>query len=612
MLDYTPPKFRFIVGSYDVTAIVDQWEIHAKALEINTDGCWEGSFTLFASADGRTRSLFPDTTLDPLTNPLIWRPSQSPVKISVEFDGVFYGLPVMRVDKYTWNPQTREGQGQLIQFAQSINADRPAETPELKLGQQITLKEIIETLITAAQKDSAQQRPFAIEGITGQLDSPMTTRNPIADVQKLCGVNWRWLTIDNTETIRTVSGLPEDHPILFSRSIDRVAWEPDIQNINFAAPKVIITGSRQVAEAPCTCTPPPDHNKYVDAKGRTKQQATQELKPYKEVYTTSKLLTETLAEKKTIMYKYLDKAVTGGDISYIELIDFGIDPGVSYDIRSFTNKANPVTCKDFDEMTPIATVTVKEWPRGRISTKFGLDGNFSIAEIIIEGPTIKGRLVPLGTINTQDPQNLNLMWVSKEELKNDRNTGKCGPVDPRTGRGSCVTKPPLQEAAQPGPEIPLRTESIRAEAKVIYSGWDPLIQSPHIEEVGFIPSQAHADKLATAIVNREERRRNAVQVSMPIRSLPEYFMAGCPIVGRARVHDGDFGFEAVIISNAPDRSEISFSCGRMNRLDSPVPSPYTMAPYIPSDGLQLNTPDTVTAFTGVVNYIQLVASGGVA
>lgn len=611
MLDYTPPKFKFIVGTYEVTAIVNQWDIHSKALEINTDGCWQGSFTLFASADGRTRSLFPDTSLDPLTNPTVWRPSQSPVKISIEFDGVYYDLPTMRIDKYTWNPQTREGQGQLIQFVESINSTRPATTPEFKVGQQSQLKDIIEKLIINAQKDSPQKRPYSITGITGQLDSPLTTRNPISDVQKLCGVNWQWLTVDKTETIKTVSGLPEDYPILFSRAITQVAWEPDIQNINFAAPKVIVTGSRQVAEPPCVCSTPPDHNKRVDSKGRTKRLYTEEQKPYKEVYTASKLLTETLAEKKTIMYKYRDKAATGGDISYVEFIDFSIDPGISYDIRSFTNKANAVTCKDFDEMTPIATVTVKEWPRGRISTKFGLDENFAIAEIIVEGPTIKGRLVPIGTINTQDPRNLNLMWASKEELKNDRNTGKCGPVDPRTGSASCITKPPLQEAAQPGPEIPLRTEAIKAEAKVIYSGWTPLIQSPHIEEIGFIPSQAHANKLATAIAHREERRRNAVQISMPLRSIPEYIKSGCPITGRARVYNGEFAFESVIISNASDRSEISFSCGRMNRLSSPVPSPYTTTPFIPSNGLQLNGPTSVAVLTGAVNYIQVVASGGV-
>ena len=146
-----------------------------------------------------------------------------------------------------------------------------------------------------------------------------------------------------------------------------------------------------------------------------------------------------------------------------------------------------------------------------------------------------------------------------------------------------------------------------------YNGWYPLIKDPHIEDVGFIPSQAHADKLATAIVHREERRRNAVQVSMPVRVLPEYFVAGCPIVGRARVYDGEFGFEAVIISMEKEKAEISFSCGRINQFAPPVPSPIALAPYVPSAGLQLIIPTTSIALqTGTVNYIQVAAGGGIA
>jgi hypothetical protein len=160
---------------------------------------------------------------------------------------------------------------------------------------------------------------------------------------------------------------------------------------------------------------------------------------------------------------------------------------------------------------------------------------------------------------------------------------------------------------------------IKAEAEVLYNGWYPLLKDPHIEEVGFIPSQKHGDKLAAQIARREERRRNAVQVSLPIGSLPEYFIAGCPIVGRARVHDGDFGFEAVIISCARTKAEISFSCGRINQFAPPVPSPIALAPYIPiapaigtTPVLQLIAPtSTITLQTGTVNYIQVSAGGGV-
>ena len=613
-LDYTPPEFRFLVGTLDITPILFNWSLHSKALEINTDGCWQGSFTLNSSSGSVVSAAYPNSLMDPLTSPSLWRNSQCVVSIAIKFSGVFYDLPKMRIDKYVWNPQTNSGEGQLYQFVESINKTRPATTPELKIGQQVPLKDVIEKLIDTAQKDSPQKLQKSIVGITGALDSALTTKNPIADVQKLCGVNWRWLTVDNTEKIVTVSGTPEDYPILFSRSLSQVNWEPDIQNINFAAPKVIITGSRQVPDHSCDCPPSADQNKYVDSKGRTKLARTEEKKPYKEVYGKTIRLDETLAERKTIMYQYLDRAIVGGVISYISFFDFGgVDVSLAYDIQSFLNQSNAITCKDIDEMTPIATVTVKEWPRGRINQKFGEDGNLSTAEITIEGPTIKARLVPIGTINDKDPQNLALMWASKEVLKNDRNTGKCGAADPKTGSVSCVTAKPQLEAAQPGAEVPLKTEVIRAEANVMYNGWYPLIKDSYIEDVGFIPSQAHGDKLATAIAHREERRRNAVQVSMPVRSLPEYFVAGCPIVGRVRVYDGEFGFEAIIISMGQDKGEFSFSCGRINQFSPPVPAPLSPPPYIPTTGLQLIAMTTTIALqTGTVNYIQVTAGGGIA
>ena len=158
----------------------------------------------------------------------------------------------------------------------------------------------------------------------------------------------------------------------------------------------------------------------------------------------------------------------------------------------------------------------------------------------------------------------------------------------------------------------LKTEIIKAEANVKYNGWYPLIKDPYIEEIGFIPSQAHGNKLAISIAHREERRRNAVQISMPIRSIPEYFKAGCPIVGRVRVYDGDFGFEAIIISMGQDKGEFSFSCGRINQFSPPVPGPIVLPPYIPSGGLQLIASTSITLQTGVVNSIQVSAGGGIA
>ena len=263
-------------------------------------------------------------------------------------------------------------------------------------------------------------------------------------------------------------------------------------------------------------------------------------------------------------------------------------------------------------MTPIATVTVKEWPRGRISQKFGEDGNLSTAEIVIEGPTLKARLVPIGTLNAQDSLNLALMWASKEALKNNRNTGKCGAADPKTGSVSCVTAKPQLESSQPGAEVPLKTEVIKSQANVSYNGWYPLIKDPYIEEIGFIPSQLHGDKLAMSIARREERRRNAVQVSMPLRSMPEYFVSGCPIAGRARVYDGNFGFEAVIISMGQDKGEISFSCGRISKFVAPVPSPVALSPYLPGSGLQLIRPSSIVNLqTGATNHIQVTAGGGI-
>lgn len=606
-LDYSPPPSTFSLGTFAITEYLDSWEIRSPALELNAMGAWTGDFEVSFNRKAQTIGLT-ENDFSEQHQPSRWRPGQAQVLITV----MGRSLPVMRIDRYAYDTQTKTGKGSLVQYLGAIAGTRPSIIPDTRVGSQMPLKEVVEVLVDGAMLPARIKALREITGITGVLDAPLSTRDPIVDAQKFCGVNWMWLTVNSAEKIVTVSGDPKATAVMAYRSIDQVEWQPDHEAIYFAADKVIITGACQVPDPGKVCGIP-DPN--VDGKGRTKRVLTSEMQPFKTIFPGPYSTAPTLAEKKTIMYAYRNEpdftvsSIGFGISSYVELILFNAGNFDPYDLRRDMDSANTLTLKDVDERTAIHTVTVKEWPAGRIFPRLGTNQTMYVAEIEVITPFVRAVWVPEGIMRPETGDNFTLVRKSKEILTADRNHG-CGGVSTKSGTVIVFEDKPKAELPQPAPEVPLKTVSIRAECVVDPAGWTPLIVNPHIVEVGFLPSQGHGDNLASQIAQQQVRRRNLVQISEPLRNAIEWLDSGCPIVGRVRVHDGEFGFESVIVGMSEDEAVFSFACGRIALINPPIAPPPQPMPYIPSPGLQLIIQPSIVSQVGTPLVIDLLATGG--
>jgi hypothetical protein len=612
-INYRIPNFSLLVGTFDATNYLDTISLSAPQSEPDSPLFWSGDFQISFNRKAIALGLTP-ADLDPLTSPLRWRPGLAKVELTI--DGHLF--PALRIDRYVYDPQTRQGKGTLVQILELLSGDRPATEPDVAAGMATPLAEVVDKLLIAAYDGTTLAiPPRLLTGITGTLDSPLSTRDPIADAQKLCSVNWQWLAVDSNESIITVSGRPSDRPLLFSRSLDQVEWEPDLDAIHFAAEQVIVTGSRQIVDDSIDCSDQPaDPN--VDQLGRPKRVATQTYQPFGVLFPQRpKDATPTLAEEKIILYAYNYAANYGTVFAagiYFQLLQGGDTQSMESDLRS----ANFDNTTDIDANTPIQTMTIKNQPRGVLFPDLGLATSLITAEVAIETPFLRSTYKPRGLV-LPDPKlpktssrRFELILERRERLSDERASRRPshgGGLNPRTGRVQCLEQSPDPEPQQFAPDVRLRTEAIKGECRIAPNGWTPLIKRPLIQDFGFIPSQAHADNLANQIAFREISRRDTVQITMPIPI--EWMQVGFPHLARCRIHDAEFLIDGPIITIADGAAKFSFAGSRLGTVTPPVPATPLPPTYIPNGNLQLLLPASIAAQANVpIQPIQLVAGGG--
>ena len=595
MIDYRIPEFSFVVGTFDVTAYLGSFTVSSPHLEINTSAEWSGEFELDYNLVG-IRGGLTENDFDPLGSPFRWRPGLSAVSITIRG----YSLPKFRIENYAYNPQTRKGRGRLVQILALLSArEAPSSEPDIKIETGKPIVDVVRSLLNHAFVGTSLSPNLALNtiGMEGSMYSPIVTRKPAQDAQKLVGISWRWLTVGPNEEIGLFNASPSSKSVMFSRSLRDVEWDPDLDNINFAAPKVIVTGSCQLPDE-LAC--PVDPNPAADGKGRPKKVVTESYMPFGQVFPGSGTSTKPiLAAKKTIVYAY-NKEDTG-----ITTIVWDFPFEVSADI----NTATLFNTHDYDANTPIATLTVIEEPAGKIFPQLGTNVNMRVASATVETPFIRSVYVPAGVVFPTLGTNFNLIPSPREVLTGERVSLKPthgGTIDPRTGKPTCYEVTPLLEETQPVAEYPLKTIVIRGEADVIAPNWLPLSPVPYIEEVGFISSEMQAIALAKHIALREQYRRDAVQLTMQIPL--EWLAAGCPPAFKMLCHDGEFWCDAIIIS-IQDEAKFSFSAARIAKLSNIIQSQPPIAPYIPTGSPQLLTPESASATIGTP-FSLLVLIGG--
>lgn len=598
-INYQIPPFTFTIGSFNCTDYLDSIAISVPISEPGQPLIWTGDFQVSYNQKSRSIGL-PESQFSQFANPSIWRPGQSPATLSI--DG--YPLPTMRIDRYAYDPITRTGRGTLTQILGLISGDRPSIDAEVEAGANTPIATVIRKLLGAAIDGCSVVPAIAIAdaNLTGAIDSKLSTRDPVSDAQRLAGVNWQWLSVDNQERIISVPGAPTANALIFTRALGGVEVEPGLEAIHFAAEKVIVTGAHQVIDdSPSDC--PDSPNGGQDSRGRKKEERSTTYEKFGVLFPGAGTnAAEVISESIVTRYAY------NTDDSGISLADYSLPMEVSGDI----NTATPFNTADIDANTPIAIVQIKSQMAGVVFPQLGQNQNLMIAEVTVQTPFVRSRYLPFGVLFPQTGTNATLTLDRKEVLTSQRVPevpDHTGSIDPKTGRPGCIEAQPRPEPAQLAPEVRLKTEVIRAECNVAPAGWTPIRKQVHIVDFGFIPNQAHADNLAYQIAHREARRRDAAEITMPIPI--EWLRAGCPLMARCQVHDAEYQMDGIAIAIGDGQAKFGFTGGRIGGIPIAVPASVEALPYIPNGRLQLLLPTVVVSGTIGVDFdLKLIAGVG--
>jgi hypothetical protein len=568
-LDYSVPKVEFLIGDFDCTDYLDSISLSQPIHEITQTLTWSGRFVVSFNRKARSNGLA-ESEFDQGLTPGRWRPNQVQVKLKIKG----YTLPVLRIDRYAYNPQTGKGEGALHQILDAVATDRPggqiggaavSNGSGAIVDVVVPVQSAVSQLLTKAfYRCTVQPEQAMSGGLVGLIYGGLISRNPVADAQKLAGVQWQWLTVDTQEKIRTIHGDPMRVPVLFSRSLSQIEWEPDIDHINFAASKVIVTGShQQPAPIKCQMNPAPV-DPTLDRKGRSKYQRVEEMQPANKVFTKGAAgnTSPIISEIKWVFYQYPD------DLTWdSQLLQF-MQANLIYerDAATKSDRYGPVD-------QPCQTVTVYQWPVGRVFSDQGTASNLVVAAWEVQSEKRKGRWVPFGVIDPKGQKgNLTLGLERYEDLKTGvtypAQSEHGGTINPKTGSAQCLEPVPKKEERQPMAELPLETVAVAGIAEVSPANWTPIRPEILALEVGWLGSDGSARYLAQRIAEREAWRRDSVKVVMPIPT--EWLAAGCPPLRRAYLHDGHWQIDGVILSLQEGEAKFAFTAARIDREGQPT------------------------------------------
>lgn len=545
LLDYSIPQFQFLVGGFDCTNYLDEIALSLPMHEIAQRLTWNGRFKVSFNRKARANGL-PEAAFDQNQMPSRWRPAQVPIRLIIKG----YTLPIMRIERYAYNPQTGTGEGSLHQILDVVAVDRPATEPGIEIYY-TQLDQVVNVLVADGFRNATVATARSLGGLQGEILGGVVTRNPINDAQRLMGTQWRSLTVNNSETV--VSHNCSVSGNLFVRSLSQIEIEPDIDHINFAATRVIVTGSRQV---PKDIQPTPGQPK-------PKLQKTTEQQPYNQVYPGAdgqgNNITPTTAEVKTIGYLYPNDRRLPFEIAAL------VPTELLFDLQT----KQPIKGAENDK--PYLTITVKEWPIGRI-TSLGSNNSLRIALVEIQSETNRSQYVPklllVPTVAGQ-PENFTLVPKASEKLTTtpvSPRSNQSDEIDPKTGRQLLLEPKPIIEGQKPIADQPMETQAVTGIASVYPAGWSPIQQHDHIVEVGFLPNEQIADQLAQNLAAREQRRRDSLKVVMPIPD--EWLAANCPILPRVTLWDGTWLAEGLIVSLQGSEAKFAFSASRIARFNA--------------------------------------------
>jgi len=561
LLDYSiPSDFQFQIGGVDYAKYLDSFNIALPIYEPGQPLSWSGAFTINfdhgAIRDGLTPADF-----DQATNPTVWRPGLQPVRIIING----YTLPILRIERYSYNAQTREGKGTLYQINNVVDYERPQipnnnENPTI-FGNysQITvygttLTATVRRLLQLAFRNCAVSPTINSGTQTGGILGGVTTRNPIADCNKLLASQWQWLTVDNAEAIQIIEPFPQTQAANWSRSIGGVEIDGDIDHNYSPATRIIVTGSYQ-REEPLDCqTNPPNPNPNLDRKGRPTVQRTEEKLPFSTVFEGQTGLTPTLSLVKWIFYQYPD------DLAWDSQLWQFIPAGLIFELQ----QDQPLRNAPIDQ--PCQTVTVEQWPAGRIFGALGTNTTLRVASITYQSERRRVIYQPAGVLSETLGTNFTLTQSKYEKLLTEPvilgQELHAGQIDPRTGQLQCLEPPKKPEERQPAPQKRLITQAVSGRATLTPLGWTPLVSNQtKVVDLGFIPGDGQATKLAQRLGFREQIRRDTYKVVQPLPI--EWLIAHCPVLPVVSIAGDRYLAQGLILSMQAGELKFAYSAARI-------------------------------------------------
>jgi hypothetical protein len=636
MLDYTIPSFQLIAGTTDITRFVSKIDLGRHIFEIGSNCCWTGNLRLEWTP--LTNTGLAESWFSPIDNPGVFRPDQVRFQLLINS----YTVAFLYLDRYVYDYQTHTGTGNFYQIWEIPDFKRVSTEIEFPLGnkQGSTLGDIIYLLTNTAFNGASLSPVNVIDKTkhTGFIYDRLTTKDPIKTAQQYASKNWHWIYVDTQNRIADVSGDPATQPIQFVRAYAQVESKPVLDNMHFAAESCIVSGSANVPDNRFAnvkiniTTNDSDTQNNFGGNGDRYRIVTQTYKNKWEVFPELATVTYTdpatnqvrlnitdtsqfLYERKTIEYYYWQE-----NPPYP-----AIDPII-----------NPLT-GTVDQLFPQITDMAQTYQKGmKVCTKTTIyrvkgdvfpvnagtpdrvyDTSLIEFERLVETDYCKITYKPKGFIDLQFiGSSLNLypdttmVAVTAEPVKGGK-INKDGSI-PEKSSVSATTRIEFQHPKEPTnfqPEILLKEETYTATQLYRPLNYTPFVPAkPHMVNFKFLPDQAHANYLAPQVGNHQIRKRDAIQVTMPLPA--EQLITGFIPLQRAWIGDNEIQIDEEIISLDASSMECKYAFTGLRIGGIPaVPNPPDPAPWIPGNPLYLVNQAVNFVQGQSVNY-QLQVIGG--
>jgi len=414
-LDYSVKDFDFLVGGVDFSPYLTSLSVSSGNSDITTPLVWRGDFEIV-----RTQNCpLTDNDFSEFATPARWRRGVAQIQLN------FFGLPALRLRIDSYRYYNGKGSGKLTQVLDLVEFDRPSEEiGDFSYGGQ-RVGTAIAALLTHAIGGTGTSFDLGAFLPDAALDGELTTRTPIADAQKLCGVYWQWLYTDVNGVIRVNSRQGSPMP-LFVRPSGQFEAVPDEDAIHFAAEKVIVAGSHEIAKPYETTeedeveaialikadikkaetkfkfiaaaaknakaavekilVEQPDFReqvtvKQLDEKGRAVKTTVTSRKPLAALFPTQKYLNLVVSQEKSINNYYRDAS----------------EPNTAVLPPEVAGNTQPQPIEGFNSALYRTVIVVKE-PRGVIFPDLAPDASLITSSIVDESITKKTVWQPLGVV----------------------------------------------------------------------------------------------------------------------------------------------------------------------------------------------------------------------